>query len=109
MNEKGFTMTEVLTSLLIFSVVVVPLTYSLFHILSDTASKRRFQAIMLGKGAMEETLAFKQFDKSPDNPPIKNFKIMRQVEGDTLKTITIKVLYQDKPLYELTTYSTATE
>lgn len=106
MNQKGFTMTEVLTSLLIFSVVVVPLTYSLFHILSDTASKRRFQAVMLGKGAMEETLLSKQ---SGQSSPINDFQVLHQVEGDTLKTVTVKVLFKNKLLYELMTYSTDTK
>src|SRR3989339_707356 len=104
LNNKGFTITEILVALLIFSVIAVPLTGALSHWLSDPGEKERLKAIFFAKGFVEETLHFRTALKAKEDLfKEKEYRVERPISGDSLKQVEIRVLKRDKELFSIKT------
>ena len=102
-NENGFTISEVLVALLLFSLVAVPLTATFNRLASDTAVKDKYNAIQLAANEMERAFAFRRIDTDKEKI-INGFKVICKAEGDTLKKVTVEVYRRDKKLYSLASY-----
>jgi prepilin-type N-terminal cleavage/methylation domain-containing protein len=103
MNNKGFTISEVLVALVIFCTIAVPLSGTLYHLISDNGVKNKIVAIELAKNEMEQTLAFRKAINGDVTTDENGFKVVKHVEGQTLKTVRVTVFRNDKKLYELIT------
>lgn len=105
MKTRGFTITEILVALAIFSGIAVPLTGLLHHVLSDKALNRRYKAVKLAQNCMEETLHFRERVKNGEHAINEDgYSIKRTVEGEDLKNIKISVSYKGKEIYDLFSY-----
>ena len=106
-KNKGFTITEVLVALLIFSVVAVPLTGALHHLISDAGIRKRFSAIRLAQNALEEALHFRRElknGKTEKTSESNGFNVVTTVKGEDLKEVDVRVLKSGKVIFTLFTY-----
>jgi len=103
MNSKGFTISEVLVGLALFCTIAVPLTGTLYHLISDNGVKNKIIAIELAKNEMEKTFAFRKVANGDMTTDENGFKVVKHVEGQTLKSVTVTVFRNDRKIYELIT------
>ncbi|MBL8027973.1 MAG: prepilin-type N-terminal cleavage/methylation domain-containing protein [Fibrobacteres bacterium] len=104
MNNKGFTITEVLVALLLFSITAIPLTVNLHHLLSDRWVKNKTDAIRIAKNELEEVLAFRKLVNGESSKEIDKFIVKKNIKGESLKEVRVSVYRHDKLLYDLFTY-----
>lgn len=100
MNQKGFTISEVLIALALFCVFAVPLTGLLHHMVSDTSIRHKIIAMRLAQNTMEHSLAFPKSIKS-DRVTIEGYEVNREVGSGDLKNVKITVTYKGKSLFTL--------
>ena len=107
-NEKGFTLTEVLVALIIFSVVATPLTISFTKAAKSLGCADKIFAIRYAESALLESLTDKteQYDTSiMISANDKNYRLVRRVEEGNNRTIIVEVFLNRKQLAVLKGYS----
>ncbi|OGJ87622.1 MAG: hypothetical protein A2268_04245 [Candidatus Raymondbacteria bacterium RifOxyA12_full_50_37] len=107
MNEKGFTMAEVLAALVIFSLVAVPATLTMTRIAKGLKTTDKVLGLRIAQESLNTSLADESERYNIEREVMindKKCKIIRMVEENDLSIITVSVFCQRRPLASLKGY-----
>ena len=98
-NQNGYTLIEVIVSLIILLIVVIPLTQVIGYIFSDTKNIDKINAIYLAEAEMERCVVTKEYYDKETEIAINNreYLVSRDIEENNgLIRITVEVRNKSK-------------
>lgn len=98
-NQNGYTLIEVLVSLIILLIVIIPLTQVIGYIFSDTKNIDKINAVYLAEAEMERCVVTKEYYDKESKIAIYNreYLVSRDIEeNEGLIRITVEVRNKSK-------------
>jgi prepilin-type N-terminal cleavage/methylation domain-containing protein len=98
-DESGYTLIEVLVSLVIFLIILVPTTYFISYLLTNPQNMDKINAVNLAEKVMETSIAGKLYfdDESTEEVSGRQYRLVREISREgNLVTISISVFLPSK-------------
>lgn len=107
MNNKGFTLTEIIVALILFSIVATPLTVFFTKSTFTLRSADKIFAIRYAESILNDTIEDKNEQYDTEHVFLANdkqYRYVRRIEDGKIKIISIEIFLNKKSLTKLKGY-----